>query len=82
MHQQLREAQALCRQDALRLAIRVLWTSVAVAALHACSMQPPQDSPAPAAAEPSVAGAQVPTHPLKEAWFGEQHIHTAYSLDA
>ena len=24
----------------------------------------------------------VPTNPLKEAYFGEQHLHTAYSLDA
>jgi Protein of unknown function (DUF3604) len=26
--------------------------------------------------------ASVPTNPLKEAYFGEQHLHTAYSLDA
>ena len=26
--------------------------------------------------------ANVPTNPLKEAYFGEQHLHTAYSLDA
>ena len=24
----------------------------------------------------------IPTNPLKEAYFGEQHLHTAYSLDA
>jgi len=24
----------------------------------------------------------IPTNPLKEAYFGEQHVHTAYSLDA
>jgi hypothetical protein len=26
--------------------------------------------------------AEVPFNPLKEAYFGEQHLHTAYSLDA
>jgi len=25
---------------------------------------------------------EIPTNPLKEAYFGEQHLHTAYSLDA
>jgi hypothetical protein len=41
---------------------------------------------APAAASAALAStpvpAQVPTNPLKEAYFGEQHLHTAYSLDA
>jgi hypothetical protein len=36
---------------------------------------------APAAAAQKVAPA-IPTNPLKEAYFGEQHLHTAYSLDA
>jgi hypothetical protein len=36
---------------------------------------------APAAAAQKAAPV-VPTNPLKEAWFGEQHLHTAYSLDA
>jgi hypothetical protein len=30
----------------------------------------------------TVAADPVPTNPLKEAYFGEQHLHTAYSLDA
>ena len=38
------------------------------------------------AATPSTApqktAASVPNNPLKEAYFGEQHLHTAYSLDA
>jgi Protein of unknown function (DUF3604) len=34
-----------------------------------------------APAAPTAAPA-IPTKPLKEAWFGEQHVHTAYSLDA
>ena len=33
-------------------------------------------------AAPSTATAAVPSNPLKEAYFGEQHLHTAYSLDA
>jgi uncharacterized protein DUF3604 len=35
----------------------------------------------PATAAPTKSAA-VATYPLKEAWFGEQHVHTAYSLDA
>ena len=54
-----------------------------VLALVACSMPSPQGAEGPAAAKPATAAtADVQTHPLKEAWFGEQHIHTAYSLDA
>jgi hypothetical protein len=37
---------------------------------------------APAVAPPSIATPPVPHSPLKEAYFGEQHVHTAYSLDA
>ena len=33
------------------------------------------------AATPAVS-ATVPSNPLKDAYFGEQHLHTAYSLDA
>lgn len=43
----------------------------APATVHADS---PQDKAA--------ATATVPSNPLKEAYFGEQHLHTAYSLDA
>jgi len=35
-----------------------------------------------AAAALAAAEAAVPENPLKEAYFGEQHVHTAYSLDA
>ncbi len=38
-------------------------------------------SPAPASAT-AKSTANVPSNPLKEAYFGEQHLHTAYSLDA
>lgn len=52
--------------------------------LVACSKKDSeQASGAPASRQVGerVSGA-VQTHPLKEAYFGEQHIHTAYSLDA
>ncbi len=34
------------------------------------------------AAAPQKPAASIPHNPLKEAYFGEQHLHTAYSLDA
>ncbi len=37
------------------------------------------EKPTTAASEAAPA---IPTNPMKEAYFGEQHIHTAYSLDA
>ena len=41
------------------------------------------DAPAKAVAAPAASPAKaIPTNPLKEAYFGEQHLHTAYSLDA
>jgi len=39
-------------------------------------------SAAEVAVAPSPAAPVIPTNPLKEAYFGEQHLHTAYSLDA
>jgi Protein of unknown function (DUF3604) len=44
-------------------------------------------SPAPAAAAPTTPTveqleAAVPENPLKDAYFGETHVHTSYSLDA
>ena len=41
----------------------------------------PQSTAAQAAAA-SGAGAHAATNPLKNAYFGETHVHTAYSLDA
>jgi len=39
---------------------------------------------APVAKAPAAAPAQpaIPSNPMKEAYFGETHLHTAYSLDA
>ena len=56
----------------------------AVALFATACTKPPGESkatPAPAAAPPQAAPA-IPTNALKEAYFGEQHLHTAYSLDA
>jgi hypothetical protein len=41
-------------------------------------------APRPVAIDPAVAAleAQVPEAPLKNAYFGETHLHTSYSLDA
>jgi len=59
--------------------------------LVACSDRPVDDkakaavapaAKAPVAAASAPAAPVIATHPLKEAWFGEQHLHTAYSLDA
>ncbi len=69
-----------------RAATRLRWSACGAVALlgAACSSQAP-DAPkaaSPAAAVAPVAAAAIPTNPLKEAYFGEQHMHTAYSLDA
>ncbi len=47
---------------------------------RAAKTEPPKSAPAPAATAP--APPAVKSNPLKDAYFGEQHIHTAYSLDA
>ena len=44
--------------------------------------QEPGAAPAGGAAAVKATPAPIPTNPLKEAYFGEQHLHTAYSLDA
>lgn len=50
--------------------------------LSACS-RAPAPTPAPPATPSAAAPApSVEVHPLREAYFGEQHMHTAYSLDA
>ncbi len=39
-------------------------------------------APQPPASQAPAAATQPASNPLKEAYFGEQHLHTAYSLDA
>jgi hypothetical protein len=57
-----------------------------IVALSACSKPQPAEPASTAAApeKPDAAASAdaVPSNPLKEAYFGEQHMHTAYSLDA
>ena len=52
--------------------------------LAGCGQKPPappaKEATGPAAATP--APPAIPSNPLKEAYFGEQHLHTQYSLDA
>jgi Protein of unknown function (DUF3604) len=63
---------------------RVLLTSACVLALVACAKK--EAAPvvvAPVAASTATAPAvDISNNPLKEAYFGEQHLHTRYSLDA
>ncbi len=63
-------------------AVRCAWVFGCVAALTSCSVQQSKGAAKPAVAVTAAPPAEVPNHPMKEAWFGEQHIHTAYSLDA
>jgi len=56
-----------------------------IVALAACGGKPP--APAAKAPDADVSAAApakpaIPSNPLKEAYFGEQHLHTNYSLDA
>ncbi len=74
------------RVDAL---LRPAIVALGLAALAACGSQvggsdaakAPAAAP-PTASAPAATAAAIPSNPLKEAYFGEQHIHTAYSLDA
>jgi hypothetical protein len=50
-----------------------------------CGRPGSREKAAPAEAVKAAApakAAEIPSNPLKEAYFGEQHLHTAYSLDA
>lgn len=56
----------------------ILAAAATAVLLPACDKPQPQaEAPRPAAA-----AAAIQDYPLKEAFFGEQHVHTAYSLDA
>jgi len=65
---------------ALALAV----TCAGLAFVAGCSG--PAEKPVAPPAAPAVAAKAdapaIPVNPLKEAYFGEQHLHTAYSLDA
>ncbi len=59
-----------------------------VSALSACSRKSGDEAPAPATPQAAEASpieakeAAVTENPLKDAYFGETHVHTSYSLDA
>jgi hypothetical protein len=66
-------------------AVHIVSISLSLVGMAACSPNsppPPAPRPAPPAAATQPAMPAVAFNPLKEAYFGEQHIHTAYSLDA
>jgi Protein of unknown function (DUF3604) len=74
------------RKAGVPVALRATLLAGAVALLVAgCDKPAPVEKPAAAPAPatvPAKAEPVIPTNPLKEAYFGEQHVHTAYSLDA
>ena len=64
-------------------AILIAFASTGLLLSAACKKPALHEAAAPAPAESEVAATPaVPNNPLKEAYFGEQHVHTAYSLDA
>jgi hypothetical protein len=69
-------------------AIAATWLVAGVFGLTAlaCGRPAAKQEQGPASTSDAAAvkatSAPIPTNPLKEAWFGEQHLHTAYSLDA
>jgi hypothetical protein len=59
--------------------------AAAVVALAGCNSNvgpTPAPQPTDPVAQLAAAEAAVPGNPLKEAYFGEEHLHTSYSLDA
>ena len=76
-----------------RLAIAVVaLTLLAIGGCRIESEEPPQIAARPETTAPGTATAKAPTieeleasvpeNPLKEAYFGETHVHTSFSLDA
>ena len=66
-------------------AAALMFAGAVVAFTTGCN-QPKVEPKAAATSAPAAAAVPaapvIPTNPLKEAYFGEQHVHTAYSLDA
>jgi len=67
----------------------VIFCLAVVAVIGACSRQQPTDSPkaeqplaSTSAPSPEELEAAVPENLLKDAYFGETHVHTSFSLDA
>ncbi len=73
------------RSEAMKQRTRSLGRVLAGAAAlraAACTQPAREHTATGPGAGTSPAESAIPTHPMKEAYFGEQHIHTAYSLDA
>ena len=70
----------------MKKTLTIAAAGIGLLVLQACSDRAESaDRPAAIAVAAVTAAASAPavtTYPLKEAWFGEQHLHTAYSLDA
>ena len=63
----------------------IVGTLAVAAIVNACggpASKPASEAPATQAAAPPTQMSRPAMNPLKEAYFGEQHLHTAYSLDA
>lgn len=81
--------QRMSPQSNARLSLVALAVAVAIAG---CGKPADRTNAKPPAAAPVVAAASAPTveqleaavaaNPLKDAYFGETHVHTSYSLDA
>ena len=79
-------------QNPLRISVAVACALLALAGCQPDAEKPKQsaakaEAPAPAPAPPKPPTveeleAAVPGNPLKDAYFGETHVHTSYSLDA
>src|SRR5262245_5905907 len=56
----------------------------AVTLMTACAREqaPPRATETAPAAQPAPSSSSVPSNPLKEAYFGNFHVHTMYSFDA
>ena len=74
-----------CSHPATHRTVSALLAFAALAAVTGCKSgtdaaapRPPASATAPRAA----AGSEGDSNPIKNAYFGEQHVHTAYSLDA
>ncbi len=68
-----------------RVAHAAAFALAAAACLFTIACSKPAGGAKPAdvlAAAPPKPTTAIPHNPLKEAYFGEQHLHTAYSLDA